>query len=989
LSDEIDDQSLWQIVNEFVERKHRGELPTIDEYCDSHPQLAAQIRDLFPTLELVENVQPTKPTCSARILNQLSQIESFGDYLVIREIGCGGMGIVYEAKQKSLGRRVALKVLPRSSRDSEVVEARFLREARAAAQMHHTNIVPVFEVSKAEDCFFYAMQLIDGKSLDLILEELGHNHQHDRAGELSLSILRSPERRSCQEGQEPSSTNKFGHLSASIALQVAEALAYAHSRGIIHRDIKPSNLLLDGQGVVWVTDFGLAKIEEEELTRSGDFLGTLRYMAPERFRGHCDGRADVYALGLTLYELLVQRPAFASPDRLQLIDQINSTDPTPLSLLDQRISRDLETIVLKSIDKDPNGRYQSAQDLADDLRRYLDDEPIHARRHSLPELLHRWARRNKGLAAALSAIVLLVTAVAIGSSLAAAKFHSQNEVIRRNADLAATRLEEISRLSDSQRLEDLINEAEQLWPASPGKIGAFEEWVENAKGLVSRLPRHERDLAALRERASSEASANDEGEIDQWRIDDAALHWQHRTLTRLVSGVKTLKSDDPTISVLASVKKRLQFAQSVRQRTIEDYRLEWERACKSIANPHECPQYAGLVIKPQLGLVPLGRDPDSGLWEFAHLETGAIPVRQDGKLMIDGNTGLVFVLLPGGTFTMGAEPLDLGVLLSANQITAGEDYPSIEEVTPRSFATELKLQPGDRLVAINGRRVSSQEEMKAAVNDFGSGDTLRFEILRNGVAQELVAEIPANVDSLATPAESPLHELTLAPFFISKFEMTQGQWARFTGNNPSSIQALWLFKNDLEFDEANQASADPQLDPDQHPIESISWQDAMEVLEHRLDIRLPTEAQWEYAARAGTTTVVWFGNRVDDFDNAGNVSDRFAFEHVTLPIDFYDMQINDGFVTHAPVGIYRANAFGIHDTVGNVAELCRDGYQEFSTSMLPGTGERPMNDHLLVVVRGSSFRYTAMSNRSAGRIGTFPHKAEPTVGVRPAREVNE
>lgn len=989
MGDEIDDESLWQIVNEFVERKHRGELPTIEEYCDSHPQLAAQIRDLFPTLELVENVQPTKPTGSARILNHLSQLESFGDYLVVKEIGCGGMGIVYEAEQKSLGRRVALKVLPRSSRDSEVVEARFLREARAAAQMHHTNIVPVFEVGKAGDYFFYAMQLIDGKSIDLILEELDHNHQHDRTGDLSLSILRSLERRSYQEGQEQSSTNKFGHLSASVALQVAEALAYAHSRGIIHRDIKPSNLLLDGQGVVWVTDFGLAKIEEEELTRSGDFLGTLRYMAPERFKGHCDERADVYALGLTLYELLVQRPAFASLDRLQLIDQINSTDPTPLSLLDQRIPRDLETIVLKSIDKDPNGRYQSAQELADDLRRYLDDEPIHARRHSLPELFHRWARRNKGLAAALSAIVLLVTAVAIGSSLAAAKFHSQNEVIRRNADLAATRLEEISRLSDSQRLEDLINDAEQLWPASPEDIGAFEEWIENAESLISRLPVHEKDLAALRERASLDAPANDERETDRWRFDDPALHWQHRTLTRLVNRVKTLKNDDPFISVLASVKKRLQFAQSVRQRTIEDYRLEWERACKSIADFHECPQYAGLEIKPQLGLVPLGRDLDSGLWEFAHLETGAIPDRQDGKLMIDGNTGLVFVLLPGGTFTMGAEPLDLGVHLSVKEITAGEDYPSIEEVKPRSFAAELKLQPGDRLIAVNGRQVSSEEEMKAVVKDFGSGDTLRFEIMRNGVAQELSAAIPANIDPSATPAESPLQEVTLAPFFMSKFEMTQGQWARFTGINPSSMQASWLFKNDLELEASKEASVDPQLDPDQHPVESISWQDAMEVLERRLDLRLPTEAQWEYAARAGTTTVIWFGNRVEDFDNAGNVSDRFAFEHVTLPLDYYDMQINDGFVTHAPVGIYRANAFGIHDTVGNVAELCRDGYQEYSTSMLPRTGERPKNDPLFVVVRGSSFRYVAMSNRSAGRIGTFPRKAEPTVGLRPAREVNE
>jgi eukaryotic-like serine/threonine-protein kinase len=201
---------------------------------------------------------------------------------------------------------------------------------------------------------------------------------------------------------------------AQIGRQVASALAYAHARGILHRDIKPSNLLLDTEGVAWVSDFGLAKVDEDELTKTGDILGTLRYMAPERFRGQGDARADVYSMGLTLYELLLLRPAFDSRDRLALSEQIKAVEPPRPRSIDPRVPRDLETIVLKAIEKDPGDRYATAEAMAEDLRRFLDDEPILARRVAASERYARWARRNPVIAtlAGFLTVVLLVATIA-------------------------------------------------------------------------------------------------------------------------------------------------------------------------------------------------------------------------------------------------------------------------------------------------------------------------------------------------------------------------------------------------------------------------------------------------------------------------------------------------------------------------------------------------------------------------------------------------
>jgi WD40 repeat protein/serine/threonine protein kinase/tetratricopeptide (TPR) repeat protein len=375
-----------------------------------------------------------------------------GDFRIVREVGRGGMGVVYEAEQVSLGRRVALKVLPRRALlDPEAVE-RFRRESRAAAGLHHTNIVQVFGTGEQDGLHYFVMQFIPGVGLDVLIQELKQlqPRRHPSvtkdvsraasAQELLSGHLADPKVAALVEtptettalplpaGASPAGADSAKAAASSagsgrtywvsvarIGAQVADALAFAHAHGVVHRDIKPSNLLLDPRGTVWVSDFGLAKAaaDPENLTHSGDVLGTLRYMAPERFLGKSDARSDVYSLGVTLYELLTFRSPFTVADRNQLLHQVVHEEPPRPRKVNPEVPRDLETIVLKVIAKEPAHRYQTAADFADDLRRFVEDRPVLARRLTPPERLWRWCRRDPRTAALLAALLLaLVTGLA-------------------------------------------------------------------------------------------------------------------------------------------------------------------------------------------------------------------------------------------------------------------------------------------------------------------------------------------------------------------------------------------------------------------------------------------------------------------------------------------------------------------------------------------------------------------------------------------------
>lgn len=516
LTDSSESGLVSRCADEYLERLRRGERPTVAEYAHRFPHLAARLREYLPLVSMLEEAGPE--TLEGSLPNRTGRTkrspvpDQLGDYRLLREIGRGGMGIIFEAEQLSLERRVALKLLMAPRALDETGRARFQREARVASRLHHTNIVPVYEVGQAEGWWFYSMQFIIGRPLDAILQEIRRRRaipdtplasateassSASRAASRSssrdaapttdsdvLSPLSPPERgadgvgRSAARSSSPplpegekgeiqtdplldslvtrllGSSDYFKQV-AELLLQAADALAFAHQQGVVHRDIKPANLLIDASGLMWVADFGLARATElddqDELTRTGDFVGTMKYMAPEQFRGRSDERSDLYSLGLVLYETLTLRPAFETSARWRLLRTDSDSSPAPLLSLDRNIPRDLATICEKCLEADSSRRYGSASELAEELRRFLRGEAILARPIPWWSRLGRWCRRNP-VVASLSAALFL--AMVVGTSVAvwqATRYRAVAQSAQdgwNKADANATRA---SQLADAER----------------------------------------------------------------------------------------------------------------------------------------------------------------------------------------------------------------------------------------------------------------------------------------------------------------------------------------------------------------------------------------------------------------------------------------------------------------------------------------------------------------------------------------------------------
>jgi serine/threonine protein kinase len=345
---------LVSILDAYLADLHAGKAPDRAALLAAHPGLAQQLESCLAALDFIHRAERPDPTMPPTL----------GDFRVVREIGRGAWGVVYEAEQISLKRRVALKVLRFGGPADAEAMARFRREAETVAQLHHTNIMPIFAVGCENGVHYFAMQLIAGRSLAAVLKEAQDNKQ----------------------ALDPKAVCGWG-------VQAAEALAHAHARGVVHRDVKPSNLLLDGEGIVWLADFGLARRHDETaMTLAGAAVGTPRYMSPEQASAVAkpvDQRSDVYSLGATLYELATGRAVFEAQTVQELYRQIAESEPVSPRRVREDLPRDLETVLLKCLAKEPGQRYATAQELADDLRRVVSGDPVRARR---PNVLLRLRR---------------------------------------------------------------------------------------------------------------------------------------------------------------------------------------------------------------------------------------------------------------------------------------------------------------------------------------------------------------------------------------------------------------------------------------------------------------------------------------------------------------------------------------------------------------------------------------------------------------------
>jgi serine/threonine protein kinase len=500
---------LDELVAEMSARVEAGEPVDLVALTADCPELREQLAMLLPTLQAIadwrpDSISPAVVRGSPDPAHPASAIEHpasgiLGDFRIVREIGRGGMGIVYEAQQISLNRRVALKVLPFAAMLEPRRLERFRHEAQAAAMLRHPHIVSVYSVGCERGVHYYAMDYIEGPSLAQVVEQLGVGKDvsdvgcqvseievAETASVAAASTLHAP----CSQLPAFASREFFRSI-AQIGIQAAEALDYAHQMGVVHRDIKPSNLLLDSANNLWITDFGLAMTHSDSgLTMTGDLLGTLRYMSPEQAVGKravIDHRSDIYSLGITLYELVAGRPAFDTTDRAALLRAIADIDPPRLRTLAPIVPLDLETIVHKAIAKEATDRYSAAGELAADLRCYLENRPIAARPPSLANRTRKWLRRHSTAVAAVVGVLVLAV---IGLAIGAVMLNAEKNAAQENLQLAAQAVDQL--------LSEMGKEASVY-----GQLPQAERILDQAARFYQQLIEKSSDPAMLRRAATA------------------------------------------------------------------------------------------------------------------------------------------------------------------------------------------------------------------------------------------------------------------------------------------------------------------------------------------------------------------------------------------------------------------------------------------------------------------------------------------------------
>lgn len=467
-------------LQEYIHLLEHGTAIEQQEWFQRHSEILPQMRDSLEGLRLLQAAAPALRSALAEtecvvgtdaFLLDSHGAEPLGDFLLRKQIGRGGMGVVYEACQLSLGRNVAVKLLPFAAAFDPTLLRRFRQEAQAAAQLHHPHIVPVFTVGCERGLHYYAMQLIDGRSLATVIEELRATARSPQDSPDALAIsVRQP---------------LWFRTVAQFGLQAAQALSFAHEQGIVHRDIKPANLLVDARGDLFVTDFGLAATRETAgLTMSGNLLGTLRYASPEQVLGKralVDHRTDIYSLGATLYELVTLVPPFPGDDQHSLLQNIAHTSPKPPRHFNPSLPIDLETILLKAISRDRDDRFESAANFAAELQRFLEGHPIQTRRPSLIDRTWKKIARRPRLAVGAFAALVISVAVLAASTLLITRARNDAVRLRDLAEKQAKRLADLGQVAEQRRVSAMEHEQSKLWQRYASDMRLAELMLQHFK----------------------------------------------------------------------------------------------------------------------------------------------------------------------------------------------------------------------------------------------------------------------------------------------------------------------------------------------------------------------------------------------------------------------------------------------------------------------------------------------------------------------------
>jgi formylglycine-generating enzyme required for sulfatase activity len=889
--------------------------------------------------------------------------ERFGPLRRLERVGGGGMGEVHLARDKRTGAFAALKLVRPDHLWFEAARERFRREIAATTRLAHPGIVRVLEVGEEAGIPWLAMEWVGGATLEEVLERLRGVPPETLTARHFAEAVRSAA--ALRPHPEPEAADAFAgatwcEVVARVASRVAEALAHAHEAGVLHRDVKPSNVLVTPAGRVLLVDFGLAQPRGvDRMTRTGAWLGSLPYAAPEQIEGSpgaLDGRADVYSLGATLYELLTLRTPFLGGPESTVRRRIGTGDLDPPRKLNPAVGGELERACLAALDPDPRRRPRDASAFADDIERARMGRRVRARGAPWWVRAQRSARRRPGRTAAAAGALLAVL-----GSLA---------VAWRESALAGR----LTRLADAELVRGLEAEARTFWPAARESAGAMTTWLGRAEEVLARRAEHQRAYDDLSQRALPYADA-------ERRADQAATREELAGLAREIDGLAAFVAHGDQVAAAVPPTTEPPTPDAVRARDAET---------RALLDAHPEALLDALRARAEALRLTMLENPDRWRPDFGQID--------DFQRVLDRASG---ALAARATFRF-ADPLDAWRHDALRRMLA--DLDRLAAVAPRVRAQREQVATLERLET--GAGAARWAEARAAVaasprygglelapvfglvplgEDPRSG-LWEFLLAASGAAPERDPATPSGwrMDEAAglvlvllpggrfdmgqhpgegptLPSSLPMHAVELAPFFLSKFEMTVAQAERLGGLPPERTRP-----------------ADGRL-----PL-VLDWIRARTLL-HESGLELPTEAQWEYGARGGESGLVALQGRA-------NVNDRSraaALQRAGSPNLEPTAEFDDGFPDAAPVGSLLPNPFGLHDVLGNASEWCLDHHVSRAYATLTpraGDGLRTtVSSAQLRAMRGGSFVGAPRFCQPAVRQTELPAKMAPWIGFRPAR----